>query len=142
MHVAMYVIIALLAINIMQAVGVRLGYFTEVVATFITTVIIAFYYSWSLTLLILCFMPFMMITMAFRGRMVNGETTISKKGYEESSYVSWSQNYGLEFLKYFHIQIAYEAIANIKTVASFNLEEKMENLFKEKLHAPHKYACS
>ena len=88
MYVCMYVIIALSAINIMQAIGVRLGYFTEIVVTFITALTVAFYYSWGLTLVILCFMPFMIITMAFRGRIVTGETTISKKGYEESSYVS------------------------------------------------------
>jgi len=35
--------------------------------------------------------------------------------------------------------VAYEAIANIRTVASLNLESKMENLFEEKLHAPHRY---
>jgi len=38
-------------------------------------------------------------------------------------------------------QIAYEAIANIRTVKSLNLEETMENLFTEKLQAPHKYAA-
>jgi len=71
-----------------QAIGIRLGYFIEILVTFLAAVIIAFYYSWSLTLLILCFMPFVIITLAFRGRIVTGETTISKKSYEESSYVS------------------------------------------------------
>ena len=36
-------------------------------------------------------------------------------------------------------QIVYEAIANIRTVASLSLEERMGNLFVEKIQAPHKY---
>lgn len=36
-------------------------------------------------------------------------------------------------------QIAYEAIANIRTVVSLGLEDRMGNLFVEKIHGPHKY---
>ena len=38
-----------------------------------------------------------------------------------------------------YTQIAYEAIANIRTVASLGLEERMGNLFEEKILGPHKY---
>jgi len=37
-------------------------------------------------------------------------------------------------------QIAYEAIVNIRTVASLTLEKKLGDLFEEKLKAPFKYA--
>ena len=40
------------------------------------------------------------------------------------------------------LQIAYEAIANIRTVKSLNLEEKMGNRFGEKLQTPLKYATN
>ena len=72
----------------MQAVGVRFGYLVEIIVTFITAIVIALYYSWSLTLLILGFMPFIIISLIFQGYIINGETTSSKKGYEESRYVS------------------------------------------------------
>ena len=36
-------------------------------------------------------------------------------------------------------QIAYEAIVNIRTVASLTLEKKLGDLFEEKLKAPFKY---
>ena len=75
-------------IYFVQAVGIRFGFLIEVIVTFIAAVTIAFYYSWSLTLLILGFMPLMMITMIYRGYITNGETVSSKRGYEESSYVS------------------------------------------------------
>ena len=72
----------------MQAVGIRFGFLIEIIVTFTTAVIIAFYNSWSLTLLILGFMPLMIITLLYRGCIISGEVTSSKKGYEESSYVS------------------------------------------------------
>ena len=34
-------------------------------------------------------MPLMIIAMIYRGFVINGETTSTKKGYEESSYVSY-----------------------------------------------------
>ena len=36
-------------------------------------------------------------------------------------------------------QVAYEAIANVRTVVLLGLEDKMANLFVEKIHGPHKY---
>ena len=77
-----------LYIYTLQAVGVRFGFLIEIIVTFITAITVALYFSWSLTLLILGFMPFMIISMIFRGYIVTGETTSSKRGYEESSYVS------------------------------------------------------
>jgi len=73
---------------IVQAIGIRLGFLVEIVVTFITAVTIAFYYSWSLTLLILGYMPLIVIAQAIRGHIHNGANNSAKKGYEESSYVS------------------------------------------------------
>ena len=76
-------------IYIVQAVGIRFGFLIEIIVTFISAVTIAFCYSWSLTLVILAFMPLMITAMIYRGFVINGETTSTKKGYEESSYVSY-----------------------------------------------------
>ena len=86
-------------------------------------------------------MPFLAITQAFQGRVTVGVAASSKKGYEESSNVSHSLSL---YWRYFsHVsQIAYEAIANIRTVASLGLEEKMGNLFEDKIRRPHKYVNS
>ena len=56
--------------------------------TVVASLIIAFAYSWSLTLLVLGFMPLLAITQAFQGRVMAGVAASSKKGYEESSNVS------------------------------------------------------
>ena len=36
-------------------------------------------------------------------------------------------------------QVAYEAITNVRAMVSLGLEDKMANLFVEKIHDPHKY---
>ena len=72
---------------ILQAVGIRLGFFIEILTTFVTAFIIAFCYSWSLTLLVVAYMPLIAIAQAIRGHIHNGANNSSKKGYEESSHV-------------------------------------------------------
>ena len=67
---------------------IQLGLAVEIVVTVFVSLVIAFVYSWSLTLLILGFMPLLAITQAFQGRVSAGIAASSKKGYEESSNVS------------------------------------------------------
>ena len=61
----------------------------EIVATVVASLIIALYYSWPMTLLILAFLPVVAITQAFQGRVLAGVTASTKKGYEESSNVRY-----------------------------------------------------
>ena len=65
-----------------------MGLLIEIVVTVFASFIIAIIYSWSLTLLILGFMPLLVITQAFQGRVLVGVAASTKKGYEESSNVS------------------------------------------------------
>lgn len=74
----------------LQAVGVQLGLLIEIIVTVFASLIIALIYSWSLTLLVLGFMPLLAITQAFQGRVQAGVAASSKKGYEDSSNVSYS----------------------------------------------------
>jgi len=70
-----------------QAVGIRLGLLIDIIATVIASLILALYYSWPMTLLIIGFLPIVAITQAFQGRVVTGVAASTKKGYEESSNV-------------------------------------------------------
>lgn len=50
--------------------------------------IIAFYFSWKLTLVILCFLPFIGLSGVFQAKMLTGFANEDKKAMEEAGQVS------------------------------------------------------
>ena len=82
-------------------VGEKFGTLIECASTFITGLIIAFFSSWKLTLIILCVAPFLAICMIYMVKSMRRSLFLSRKAYETAGGV------------------AEEVLYNIKTVVSF-----------------------
>ena len=73
----------------MQALGIRLGSFIEIIAITVASIVIALVFSWSLTLVILGLVPLLAVTQGVHTKVKAGATGNVKRGYEESSNVSF-----------------------------------------------------
>ena len=73
----------------MQALGIRLGSFIEIIVITVASIVIALVFSWSLTLVILGLVPLLAVTQGVHTKVKAGATGNVKKGYEESSNVSF-----------------------------------------------------
>ena len=82
-------------------VGEKLGTIIECASTFITGLIISFFASWKLTLIILCVAPFLAICIIYQVTSMRKFLSLSRKAYEKAGGV------------------AEEVLYNIKTVVSF-----------------------
>uniref|UniRef100_A0A7N8XL94 ATP-binding cassette, sub-family B (MDR/TAP), member 4 n=1 Tax=Mastacembelus armatus TaxID=205130 RepID=A0A7N8XL94_9TELE len=89
-----------------------------------TGVTISLVYGWELTLLLLVVVPIMAVAGAVEIKMLTGQAAQDKKELE----------------KLVSLQIATEAIENIRTVASLSREPKFESLYQENLRVPYKNA--
>ena len=70
-----------------QATGTKIGQVLESLAVIITALIVAFIYSWNLTLVILTFMPLMVGVGMVQSRLVAGFAKGDKKAMEEAGKV-------------------------------------------------------
>jgi ABC-type bacteriocin/lantibiotic exporter with double-glycine peptidase domain len=59
----------------------------EAVSTLVAALVIAFVYSWKLTLVILCFLPVMVIAGKVQGSVVAGSATSEKTQLSEAGKV-------------------------------------------------------
>ena len=82
-------------------VGEKFGTIVECIATFVAGLIIAFFASWKLTLIILCVAPFLAISIIYMVSSMRKFIFLSRKAYETAGGV------------------AEEVLYNIKTVVSF-----------------------
>ena len=82
-------------------VGEKFGTLVECASTFITGLIIAFFASWKLTLIILCVAPFLAACIIYMVTSMRKSLFLSRKAYETAGGV------------------AEEVLYNIKTVVSF-----------------------
>ena len=82
-------------------VGEKFGTIDECIATFVAGLIIAFFASWKLTLIILCVAPFLAISIIYMVSSMRKFIFLSRKAYETAGGV------------------AEEVLYNIKTVVSF-----------------------
>nr|XP_022306676.1 multidrug resistance protein 1B-like isoform X2 [Crassostrea virginica] len=87
------------------ATGTKVGQVLESLAVIITALIVAFIYSWNLTLVILAFMPLMVGVGMVQSRLVAGFAKGDKKAMEEAG------------------KICTEAIDNVRTVVSLTREK-------------------
>ncbi|KAL3831647.1 hypothetical protein ACJMK2_023375, partial [Sinanodonta woodiana] len=84
--------------------GSKLGNVLESVATIVVSLVIVFFSSWKLTLVVLAFLPLMVGVGLIHGKILQGSTKSDKKSLEEAG------------------QIFSESVDNIRTVASLTRE--------------------
>eukprot|EP01117_Protostelium_nocturnum_P020873 TRINITY_DN965_c0_g1_i1.p1 TRINITY_DN965_c0_g1~~TRINITY_DN965_c0_g1_i1.p1 ORF type:complete len:1273 (-),score=506.95 TRINITY_DN965_c0_g1_i1:247-4065(-) len=98
------------------------GDFVELVSAFTTAIIIAFIYSWKLSLVLLAAVPFVLGTASLEARSWESFEDKTKKAFMKSG------------------EIASEAFKEIRTVKSLTVEKYWEDLYEESIAYPHKLA--
>uniref|UniRef100_A0A8C0JP75 Bile salt export pump n=1 Tax=Canis lupus dingo TaxID=286419 RepID=A0A8C0JP75_CANLU len=99
-------------------IGMMVNSFTNVTVA----MIIAFFFSWKLSLVIMCFFPFLALSGALQTRMLTGFATQDKEALEIAG------------------QITNEALSNIRTVAGIGKERQFIEAFEAELEKPFKTA--
>ena len=83
--------------------------------------VVAFVYSWVLTLVILGIVPLMMLAGLLQLKALAGHATNSKKALEGAG------------------KVAVDSIENIRTVAALGIEDSFFNQYKGLVRKPYKY---
>ncbi|XP_049583781.1 bile salt export pump isoform X2 [Syngnathus scovelli] len=104
------------------ATGSQIGMIVNALTNIGASFIIAFYFSWKLALVILCFLPFIGLSGLFQAKMLTGFANEDKKAMEEAG------------------QVSGEALANIRTIAGLAKESSFVESYDEKLECPYKSA--
>nr|XP_039267520.1 ATP-dependent translocase ABCB1-like [Styela clava] len=110
------------ASRVQGCTGVRMGTMLKNFCSLGVALGIAFAYGWKLTLLTIGFVPFLMIGGFLEMALLMGQGDEDKQIYEEAS------------------KIVTEAVNNIRTVASLTKEEKVFQIYNERLEEPAKSA--
>ncbi|XP_046555643.1 phosphatidylcholine translocator ABCB4-like [Haliotis rubra] len=110
------------ASQVQGATGVRLGMVVMNLANMGSAVVIAFIFSWQLTLVILAFVPFIMASGFIEMKVLAGVAGKNKEALEDAG------------------KVAIEGIENIRTVASLSREPTFYKLYEEKLMTPYNAA--
>lgn len=71
----------------MQITGSSIGNTMEVTCTIISAIVIAFFYGWKLSLLVLAFMPILITAGIVQGRVAEGNTKSEKSKVREAGKV-------------------------------------------------------
>ncbi|KAI8371097.1 putative ABC transporter protein [Blakeslea trispora] len=108
--------------NVNEMVTKVWGDVTQLVVTLIVGLVIAFIYSWALTLIILILAPFLMAATGYESRVYRGFEDKTKKANSESG------------------EVAGEAIREIRTVAGLNKQHYFEERYFHATDYPHKLA--
>ncbi|XP_072949352.1 ATP-dependent translocase ABCB1-like [Epargyreus clarus] len=104
------------------ATGQRIGTVIQAIGTFLFGLVLSLYYEWRIGLVALTFVPLMVGILYKEGRIISAESFGTAKTMEESS------------------QIAVEAVANIRTVASLGREATFCKEYASRLHPALKLA--
>lgn len=117
--------------------------------------IIAFYFSWKLTLVIMCFLPLIGLSGVFQAKMLTGFANEDKKSMEAAGQVSccsfpvpnqiihyWADillwDWELQIVSV--LQVSSEALGNIRTIAGLAKERSFVESYEQKLELPFKSA--
>lgn len=112
--------LAIEAAAIQGATGVRIGGILTNIGNLGIGLIISFVYGWSIALLILAFVPFMIVSGVLQNKLMTGFASNDKKILEEAG------------------KLTNEAISNIRTVALLNKETYFTKLYSDKIDIPYK----
>ncbi|NXA15021.1 ABCBB protein, partial [Sapayoa aenigma] len=110
------------ASQVQGATGSQIGMIVNSFANIGVAMIIAFYFSWKLSLVIMCFLPFLALSGAVQAKMLTGFASQDKKALETTG------------------RIASEALSNIRTVAGIGKEKMFVDNFEKNLVVPYKAA--
>ncbi|XP_075037496.1 bile salt export pump-like [Mixophyes fleayi] len=110
------------ASQVQGATGSQIGMIVNSLTNIGASLIIAFYFSWKLSLVVLCFLPLIGLSGVFQAKMLTGYANQDKQALEEAGKVS------------------SEAIGNIRTVAGLGKENMFVGLYEKLLVMPRKAA--
>ncbi|XP_054826934.1 bile salt export pump isoform X2 [Eublepharis macularius] len=110
------------ASQVQGATGTQIGMIVSSLTNIGVAIIIAFYFSWKLTLVILCFLPFLALSGAMQSKMLTGFASQDKQAMEIIG------------------RISNEALTNIRTVAGIGKEKTFIDAFEKQLEIPYKAA--
>ncbi|CAK6954134.1 bile salt export pump [Scomber scombrus] len=102
------------------ATGSQIGMIVNSLTSIGASFIIAFYFSWKLTLVIMCFLPLIGLSGAFQAKMLTGFANEDKNAMEAAG------------------QVSSEALSNIRTIAGLAKESSFVESYEEKLEIPYK----
>ncbi|NXC94472.1 ABCBB protein, partial [Certhia familiaris] len=110
------------ASQVQGATGSQIGMIVNSFTNIGVAMIIAFYFSWKLSLVIMCFLPFLALSGAVQAKMLTGFASQDKKALEATG------------------RIASEAVSNIRTVAGIGKEKMFIDNFEKHLDMPYRAA--
>uniref|UniRef100_A0A8D2NHF4 Bile salt export pump n=1 Tax=Zonotrichia albicollis TaxID=44394 RepID=A0A8D2NHF4_ZONAL len=110
------------ASQVQGATGSQIGMIVNSFTNIGVAMIIAFYFSWKLSLVIMCFLPFLALSGAVQAKMLTGFASQDRKALEATG------------------RIASEALSNIRTVAGIGKEKMFIENFEKHLDMPYKAA--
>ncbi|XP_069577162.1 bile salt export pump isoform X1 [Brachyistius frenatus] len=110
------------ASQVQGATGSQIGMIVNSLTNIGVAVLMSFYFSWKLTMLILCFLPFIALSGGFQAKMLTGFAKQDKEAMEAAG------------------QISGEALNNIRTIAGLGRERSFVELFEAQLDAPYQAA--
>ncbi|XP_040058489.2 bile salt export pump [Gasterosteus aculeatus] len=102
------------------ATGTQIGMIVNSLTSIGASFIIAFYFSWKLTFVILCFLPLIGLCGVFQAKMLTGFANDDKKAMEAAGRVS------------------SESLFNIRTIAGLAKEGSFVESYQQKLVLPYK----
>ncbi|XP_051532212.1 bile salt export pump-like [Myxocyprinus asiaticus] len=110
------------ASQVQGATGSQIGMIVNSLTNIGVAIIISFYFSWKLTMVILCFLPFLALSGGFQAKMLTGFAKQDKEAMEAAG------------------QISGEALNNIRTIAGLGKERKFVEMYETQLEAPYRAA--
>ncbi|KAK3569006.1 hypothetical protein QTP86_021584 [Hemibagrus guttatus] len=101
------------------ATGSQIGMVVNSLTNIGASFIIAYYFSWKLSLVVTCFLPLIGLSGVFQAKMLTGFANEDKKAMEVAG------------------QVSSEAMANIRTVAGLAKEKQFVDLYEQQLESPY-----
>uniref|UniRef100_A0A8D0L944 Bile salt export pump n=1 Tax=Sphenodon punctatus TaxID=8508 RepID=A0A8D0L944_SPHPU len=110
------------ASQVQGATGSQIGMIVSSLSNIGVAIIISFYFSWKLSLVIMCFLPFLALSGATQSKMLTGFASQDKDALEATG------------------RISNEALTNIRTVAGIGKEQMFIDAYEKQLEIPYRGA--
>ncbi|TSM94690.1 Bile salt export pump [Bagarius yarrelli] len=110
------------ASQVQGATGSQIGMILNSLTNIGVAIIISFYFSWKLSLVIICFLPFLALSGGFQAKMLTGFAKQDKQAMEAAG------------------QISGEALNNIRTIAGLGKERSFVKMYEAQLEEPYQAA--